>query len=90
MFALIELVINIRFIYLSIDGNLNTQKLNSRSKLVTSFDCVCSECSHSNLVNSKIKHVFKLYAVVMHSGVSLNSGHYTAFINYQTILDTGI
>lgn len=73
--------------------------MNSRSKLVTCFDCVCSECNMQQNTNSNrnlndnsntIRHVFKLYAVVMHSGVSLNSGHYTAFINYQTINENTI
>jgi ubiquitin C-terminal hydrolase len=75
---------------ISIDGNLNTQKLTSRSKLATCFDCICKDCLNLNNIVNRIKHVFKLYAVVMHSGISLNNGHYTTFINCKRYdSDTG-
>lgn len=68
------------------DGNLNTRKLSNRLRLVNYFDFVCKKdgfCSQKS--NQQLKHKFKLFAVVMHSGVSLNSGHYTAFVNYKII-----
>lgn len=68
------------------DGNLNTRKLSNRLRLVNYFDFVCKKdgfCSQK--MDQQLKHKFKLFAVVMHSGVSLNSGHYTAFVNYKII-----
>lgn len=64
------------------DGNLNAQKLSNRSKLASYFNCICEQCN----LNEFKKHIFKLYAVVMHSGISLNSGHYTAYINYHILM----
>ena len=75
-------------LFLSNEGNINTQKLtNNRSKLVSCFDCICEEClkiNRSKDILNRIKHVFKLYAVVMHSGINLKNGHYKFYINYQT------
>jgi ubiquitin C-terminal hydrolase len=67
------------------DGNLNAQKLNNRSKLASHFNCICEKCK-----SNELKHIFKLYAVVMHSGISLNSGHYTAYINYNVCMNNNI
>ena len=61
--------------------------MNNRSKLVSCFDCICEEClknTNNTMILNKKKHVFKLYAVVMHSGINLHNGHYTTYINYQT------
>jgi ubiquitin C-terminal hydrolase len=95
----------------NVNGNLNAQKINNRSRLVSYFDFVCTKpksLRSTQLLNSpKTSHTkfsvepqanqhqenssaldqFKLFAVVMHSGVSLNSGHYTAYINYKIILE---
>ena len=35
-----------------------------------------------------LQNQFKLFTVVMHSGVSLNSGHYTAFVNYKIVSES--
>jgi len=99
----------------SIDGNLNAQKLNNRSRLVNYFDYLSTASSSSlsnyskllsspvknnninsnnnnnnlkrKLINesSSLKDHFNLFAVVMHSGTNLNSGHYTAYVNYRII-----
>lgn len=67
------------------DGNLNTRKLSNRLRLVNYFDFVCNKDNACAQKSNWLKHQFKLFAVVMHSGVSLNSGHYTAFVNYKII-----
>ncbi|CAF0828134.1 unnamed protein product [Brachionus calyciflorus] len=78
------------------DGNLNTRKLSNRLRLVNYFDFMCKKENEYESTKSpvsikgpkqnlSIKYQFKLFAVVMHSGVSLNSGHYTAFVNYSII-----
>lgn len=92
-------------LFKSIDGNLNTQKLSNRSRLMNHFEFECSReepvISEPNKMvlirpsrlrsnREKTSSTFKLFAVVMHSGASLNSGHYTAFVNYKLTSDTKI
>jgi uncharacterized UBP type Zn finger protein len=50
-----------------------------RQQQILNIQKSLSQSDHSS------KNEFKLFAVVMHSGVSLNSGHYTAFVNYKII-----
>ncbi len=41
--------------------------------------CFCEECLHLEQTESR-RHYYNLYAIIMHIGSSITSGHYTAYV----------
>ena len=70
-----------------LNNNPTTNDIQFKSPITTrrQHQLLNSQKSFSNQTTESCKNQFKLFAVVMHSGVSLNSGHYTAFVNYKII-----
>ncbi len=67
----------------------NNRKLAKNQVLDSQINNNINNLNRSQILASQTAHLekfnYKLYAVVMHSGASLNSGHYTSFVNYALI-----
>lgn len=64
------------------------EAIHSKTRMTNAHhDWMKSPLSSKLKINQNLssKHHFKLFGVVMHSGTTLNSGHYTAFVNYKII-----
>jgi uncharacterized UBP type Zn finger protein len=73
--------------YFNYTSTRDTQLLSSRTMVHPKHDWMKSPIASKIKMNQSLsnKNHFKLFAVVMHSGTTLNSGHYTAFVNYKII-----
>ncbi|XP_077439265.1 ubiquitin carboxyl-terminal hydrolase 1 isoform X2 [Vanacampus margaritifer] len=68
---------------LEMDPYSGLSKVNTplQTPLTLSLDEWCTPCSSSK------GHHYELFAVVMHSGVSISSGHYTAYVRMSGLKD---
>ncbi len=73
--------------YFNYTSTRDSQLLSNRNMAHAKHDWMKSPIASKIKMNQSVsnKNHFKLFAVVMHSGTTLNSGHYTAFVNYKII-----
>ncbi|XP_034559872.1 ubiquitin carboxyl-terminal hydrolase 1 isoform X2 [Notolabrus celidotus] len=69
---------------LELDPYAGLSKVNTplQTPLMLSLDEWCTQSS------SKLGQHYQLFAVVMHSGVTISSGHYTAYVHMSDLKDT--
>ena len=55
-------------------------KINDYIPTPLSMNCFCTECLPTSGTKEPAKHHYRLYAVIMHLGATLASGHYIAYV----------
>jgi len=51
------------------------------------LECFCEECLSLNSQQQTRAHSYQLYAIIMHLGATIASGHYVAYVKAQDNLD---
>uniref|UniRef100_A0A2S2NLS6 Ubiquitin carboxyl-terminal hydrolase 1 n=1 Tax=Schizaphis graminum TaxID=13262 RepID=A0A2S2NLS6_SCHGA len=62
-------------------------KVNEHMPTPLTLECFCEECLSLNTQQQTRAHSYQLYAIIMHLGATIASGHYVAYVKAQDNLD---
>lgn len=62
-------------------------KVNEHMPTPLTLECFCEECLSLNSQQQTRAHSYQLYAIIMHLGATIASGHYVAYVKAQDNLE---